>query len=100
MVMALQLGGLLLKLPLNALLIFGGLGLPAFGGPGCAIATTVIAWLMMIAAWLLVARLPLYRPLKLFGSGFVAPSWKASARCCGWAFRSACPISSRSPPSP
>ncbi|QBP74258.1 MATE family efflux transporter [Herbaspirillum huttiense] len=77
MVMALQLGGLLLKLPLNALLIFGGLGLPAFGGPGCAIATTLIAWLMMIAAWLLVARLPLYRPLKLFGSGFVAPSWKS-----------------------
>ncbi|ALU87943.1 MATE family efflux transporter [Herbaspirillum rubrisubalbicans] len=76
MVMALQVGGLALKLPLNALLIFGGLGLPAFGGPGCAIATTVIAWLMMLAAWLLVARLPLYRPLKLFGTGFVAPSWK------------------------
>ncbi|MFJ3055885.1 MATE family efflux transporter [Herbaspirillum sp. NPDC087042] len=76
MVMAIQVSGLLLKLPLNALLIFGGLGLPAFGGPGCAIATTVIAWLMMMVAWLLVARLPAYRPLKLFGSGFVAPSWK------------------------
>ena len=76
MVMAIQVCGLLLKLPLNALLIFGGLGLPAFGGPGCAIATTLIAWLMMIAAWLLVAKLPAYRPLKLFGSGFVAPSWK------------------------
>lgn len=80
MVMAIQLCGLLLKLPLNALLIFGGLGLPAFGGPGCAIATTLIAWLMMIAAWLLVARLPYYRPLKLFGSGFVAPSWKAQGK--------------------
>jgi MATE family multidrug resistance protein len=76
MVMAIQICGLLLKLPLNALLIFGGLGLPAFGGPGCAIATTLIAWLMMIVAWLLVAKLPAYRPLKLFGSGFVAPSWK------------------------
>lgn len=76
MVMAIQLCGLLLKLPLNALLIFGGLGLPAFGGPGCAIATTIIAWLMMIVAWLLVARLPAYRPLRLFGSGVVAPSWK------------------------
>nr|WP_233171147.1 MATE family efflux transporter [Herbaspirillum sp. ASV7] len=76
MVMAIQVCGLLLKLPLNALLIFGGLGLPAFGGPGCAIATTLIAWLMMMVAWLLVARLPAYRPLKLFGSGFVAPSWK------------------------
>ncbi|MFJ3044598.1 MATE family efflux transporter [Herbaspirillum chlorophenolicum] len=76
MVMAIQVCGLLLKLPLNALLIFGGLGLPAFGGPGCAIATTLIAWLMVIVAWLLVAKLPDYRPLKLFGSGFVAPSWK------------------------
>ncbi|WDZ96946.1 MATE family efflux transporter [Herbaspirillum sp. WKF16] len=76
MVMAIQLCGLLLKLPLNALLIFGGLGLPAFGGPGCAIATTLIAWLMMAVAWLLVAKLPAYRPLKLFGSGFVMPSWK------------------------
>ncbi|KAF1042513.1 MAG: Multidrug resistance protein MdtK [Herbaspirillum frisingense] len=75
MVMAIQVCGLLLKLPLNAWLIFGGLGLPAFGGPGCAIATTLIAWLMMIVAWLLVARLPAYRPLKLFGTGFVAPSW-------------------------
>ncbi|WP_050469119.1 MATE family efflux transporter [Herbaspirillum chlorophenolicum] len=76
MVMAIQVCGLLLKLPLNALLIFGGLGLPAFGGPGCAIATTLIAWLMVIVAWLLVAKLPDYRPLKLFGTGFVAPSWK------------------------
>ncbi|MGO0791685.1 MATE family efflux transporter [Herbaspirillum seropedicae] len=80
MVMAIQVCGLLLKLPLNALLIFGGLGLPAFGGPGCAIATTLIAWLMMLAAWLLVARLPVYRPLKLFGRGFVAPSWKTLRR--------------------
>lgn len=76
MVMAIQVCGLLLKLPLNALLIFGGLGLPAFGGPGCAIATTLIAWLMAIVAWTLVARLPAYRALRLFGAGFVAPSWK------------------------
>jgi len=75
MVMAIQVCGLLLKLPLNALFIFGGLGLPAMGGPGCAVATTVIAWLMVAVAWGLVARLPAYRPLRLFGTGFVAPSW-------------------------
>ena len=42
MVMAIQIVALLLKLPLNALFIFGGLGLPAFGGPGCAISTSAI----------------------------------------------------------
>ncbi|MFL9926440.1 MATE family efflux transporter [Herbaspirillum lusitanum] len=77
MVMAIQVTGLFLKVPLNGLLIFGGLGLPAFGGPGCAIATTVIAWLMLGVAWLLVAKMPLYRELKIFGGGFVRPSWRA-----------------------
>lgn len=76
MVMAIQVCGLALKLPLNALLIFGGFGIPALGGPGCAVATTIIAWLMLIVAWTLVVKMPFYRPLKLFGTGFVAPSWR------------------------
>src|SRR5690606_5354812 len=42
LVMALQVAGLALKIPLNALFIFGGAGIPAMGGPGCAIATAII----------------------------------------------------------
>ena len=34
MVMAIQVTGLLLKIPLNTLFIFGGMGIPEFGGPG------------------------------------------------------------------
>jgi len=77
MLMTLQLGALLLKIPLNALFIFGAFGIPAFGGPGCAIATTVLAWLEVVAAWLLLRHSPFYRPFEIFGTGIVAPNWKA-----------------------
>lgn len=77
MVMAIYVASLLLKIPLNALFIFGGLGLPAFGGPGAAMATTVIAWLALPAGWLMLRRLPFYEPFSLFGTGFVWPTWAA-----------------------
>ena len=77
MVMALQVSGLMLKIPLNALFIFGGLGLPALGGPGCAIATTITSWLILAAGWLILRFNPFYRAFHLFGTGFVAPQWKS-----------------------
>jgi MATE family multidrug resistance protein len=73
MVMGIQVAALLLKIPLNALLIFGGFGLPAFGGPGCAIATAVISWLMLLIGWGILRTAPTYRIFGLFGTGFVAP---------------------------
>jgi multidrug resistance protein, MATE family len=75
MVMALQIGGLFLKLPLNALFIFGGFGLPAMGGPGCAIATGTISWLLFITGWIILRRSPSYRQFGIFGTGFTPPSW-------------------------
>lgn len=77
MLMVIQIAALLLKVPLNALFIFGGLGLPAFGGPGCAIATTVIAWLMLLVSWLILRYGSFYQPFGLFGAGFVKPQWAA-----------------------
>jgi multidrug resistance protein, MATE family len=77
MVMAIQLAGLALKVPLNALFIFGGLGLPAFGGPGAAIATSLIAWLMLAVSWAILRLAPAYRQFGLFGTGWVAPHWAA-----------------------
>lgn len=77
MVMFLQLAGLCLKVPLNTLFIFGGLGMPAFGGPGCAMATTTIAWLVAIAGFVLLRRSNDYHQFRLFGAGWSRPRWKA-----------------------
>src|SRR3569623_1607834 len=77
MVMTLQIAGLLLKVPLNFLFIFGGLGLPALGGPGCALATAATAWLTFLVGWGIVRRNPSYRSLGLFGTGYAAPRWAA-----------------------
>jgi MATE family multidrug resistance protein len=73
MVMAIHIIALLLKVPLNALFIFGGFGLPALGGPGCAMATAILAWLTLLVGWVILRTDPSYRAYALFGSGFVAP---------------------------
>jgi len=76
-IMALHLGALMLKIPLNALFIFGGLGLPAMGGPGSAIATAIVSWLTLLAGWVYMRRSSFYDRFALFGTGFVAPDWNA-----------------------
>lgn len=73
----LQIGGLLLKIPLNALFIFGGLGLPAFGSPGCAIATAVSAWLVFLVGLLILRRHPYYTQFRIFEPGPGRPHWPA-----------------------
>ncbi len=75
MVMAILVVGLLIKIPLNALFIFGGFGLPAMGGPGCGLATAIIAWLGVCASWLVLRHRTFYQFLGLFGTGFVKPQW-------------------------
>lgn len=75
MVMAIQIVSLLMKFPLNALFIFGGLGLPAFGGPGCAMATALIAWVMLSVSWAILWTNSRYRIFGIFGTGFARPKW-------------------------
>ena len=75
MVMLIHVCALLLKLPLNALFIFGGLGLPAMGGPGCGLASALIAWLSLAAGWLVLRNHPFYEMFGLFGTGWTGPRW-------------------------
>ncbi len=69
-----QIIGLALKLPLNLLFIYGGLGIEGMGGPGCAVATVIINWLWlgMTLGFVLFDRF--YRPFKIFAR-FSLPDW-------------------------
>ena len=72
-VMALQLGSLAAKVPLNALLVFGlalptplgTLEIPALGAPGCGIATAIVMALQLLVAWQVVRRDAFYRRFGL-----------------------------------
>ncbi|MBN3850056.1 MATE family efflux transporter [Paraburkholderia sp. Ac-20342] len=75
LVMFLQIGALLLKIPLNTWLIFGGLGVPALGGPGCALASTALNWGLAVLGMLLLVRVDVFRPLGIF-THFCWPVWK------------------------
>ena len=74
-VMALQLGGLALKLPLSWLLATGApsLGLPALGVLGCGLATLLSMWLQLLIAGWVVACDPFYRRFALGAAGQRAP---------------------------
>jgi MATE family multidrug resistance protein len=65
-VMVLNLLGLALKVPLNWALIEGHGGLPALGGPGCAVATSICSWVTCLAGWLWCARVPAYHRFEVF----------------------------------
>jgi multidrug resistance protein, MATE family len=80
-VMALQLGGFALKVPLSALLVFGAptVGLPALGVLGCGVATAIVMWLQAAVAWQILNRDPFYAPYALLGRGLDAPDRPAIA---------------------
>ncbi|MDE1184135.1 MATE family efflux transporter [Paraburkholderia sp.] len=78
LVMILQIGALLLKFPLNTWFIFGGLGVPALGGPGCALASIIINWLLAIVGMALLTRVEVFSPFAIF-SRFCWPVWQRQA---------------------
>jgi MATE family multidrug resistance protein len=73
-VMALQLGGLGLKLALSELLVFGLFGLPRLGAVGAGLATVIVFWSMVTAALIVLGRQPFYRG---FGLRLAWPRWSA-----------------------
>ena len=79
-VMALQLAALSLKVPLNAVLVFGlalpapfaFVHVPALGAAGCGLATAIVMWCQLAAAMLVLRRDPFYAPFGL-GRGLARP---------------------------
>ncbi|MBT9487430.1 MAG: MATE family efflux transporter [Rubrivivax sp.] len=78
-VMALQVGGFALKVPLSTLLVFGapGLGLPALGVLGCGMATAIVMWLQAGVAWAVLRHDRFYAPFELLGRGLDRPDRRA-----------------------
>jgi Na+-driven multidrug efflux pump len=73
-VMALQLTGLVLKVCLSYVLIFGGLGLPGMGAVGGAIASLVVFWALFLMAFGYMRRSPFYHR---FAIHWTWPRWSA-----------------------
>ena len=78
-IMVLNLVGLALKVPLNLVFMYGNLGAPALGGPGCAVSTSIIAWTTAIAGWAYCASNSSYRPYGVF-SRWSWPNWGEQLR--------------------
>jgi MATE family multidrug resistance protein len=80
-VMALQLGGLALKVPLSLALVSGlpALGIPALGVQGCGIATALAMWGQTLLAAALMRRDPFYRRFELMAGGQRAPHRRSLA---------------------
>jgi len=75
-VMLFNLLSLTLKIPLNAILMYGLLGFPALGSTGCAVATSIDAWLMAALAWGWCLHNPRYAEFDL-RRRFTAPDFAA-----------------------
>ncbi len=78
-VMALQLLGLLIKLPASAALVFGvpTLGIPSMGVVGCGIATAVAMWAQVLLAARVLRQDRFYEPYALWGQGLARPELAA-----------------------
>ncbi|MEK1906400.1 MAG: MATE family efflux transporter [Pseudomonas sp.] len=77
--MMLGIGGLLLNIPLNYVLIYGHLGFPAMGGVGCGWASGAVMWCMLLGMLWWVNSARYYRPSQLF-SHFEWPQWAVIRR--------------------
>ena len=76
-VMKLQVAGLLVKIPLSALLVWGAGPIPALGTLGCGIATAIVMWVQCGAGLWLLKHDAAYDAFGLRSrSGLDAPHWK------------------------
>ncbi|MBC7955435.1 MAG: MATE family efflux transporter [Cytophagales bacterium] len=78
-VMSLQLVGLALKVPLNAMLIYGipAWHIPEMGAAGCGLASAIVMWLQLLLAWWVLQRDPFYAPFGLHVARLNPPDWRS-----------------------
>lgn len=67
--------GALLNIPLNYVLMFGKLGLPALGTVGCGIATSIVLWLQFLMLFAYIRTHRHYEPFELM-SKLEKPDWR------------------------
>lgn len=56
--------GLLVNIPANIIFVFGYLGMPALGGVGCGVATSIVFWVQFIAMAIMVYHHPRHRSYR------------------------------------
>lgn len=76
--MYIGIGGALLDIPLNWMLMFGNLGFPAMGARGCGYATAIVIGLQAIGLLVYLLLHRHYRPYALFAR-WEWPRWSAIA---------------------
>lgn len=74
--------GLLLNIPLNYVLIYGHLGLPAMGGVGCGWASGIVMWFMALAMAAWTRWAPAYEKSRVLVN-FERPQWPVIKRLMG-----------------
>ena len=70
----LQVGALVLKVPLSIWFTFGGWGIEPQGAAGCAWATLLVDYAIAVLAVVLMRRQKLYQPLRIW-QRMEAPNW-------------------------
>ena len=66
---------LFLNIPLNHIFVYGDFGMPALGGAGCGLASTLVFWFNAAALWAYIAKQKYFQRFGLFAR-FSKPSAK------------------------
>lgn len=75
----LQLGALMVKIPLSIWLVAGGGGIEPMGAVGCAWATLIVNYLLLLLALLMLRTQALYKPYRLW-QALEKPDWAQMGR--------------------
>lgn len=71
----LQIAALAIKIPLSIWLVAGGGGVPAMGAVGCAWATLVVNYFLLLLAWLMLRTQHIYQPFRIWRR-IERPDWR------------------------